>query len=120
MDKRKWKYPLWYYGLIVLTAVSTGAGAIFRGKIVQGDIESARITLGLIVTALCGLAAWAFHSLLKEIRTMGARVGVMADAIFVILLRESKNHPEDEDIETLLRNMIRERDRSRYRAYGDD
>lgn len=120
MDRRKWKSPLWYYGLIALTALSTGAGAYFRGKIVQGEIETARITMGLIVTALCGLAVWAFRSLLKEIRNMGARVGVMADAIFVLLLRESKNRPEDEELEKLLRNMIRERDLNRYRNYGDD
>lgn len=119
MDRRKLKSPLWYYALIALTAISTGAGVYFRGRIVQGDIETARVTMGLIVTALCGLAAWAFHSLLKEIRNMGSRVGTLADAMFVLLLRESRANPSDEELEALLRNMIRERDRSRYR-YGQD
>lgn len=117
---RRLRWPLWYYAMIVLTCLSTAAGVYFRGKIVQGDVETSRITLGLIVTALCALAAWAFRSLLKESRNIGARVGVLADAIFVVLLRESKTHPEDEEINMLLRNMIRERDQIRYRSYGDD
>lgn len=120
MKIRKIKWPLWYYGMIGLTVISAGAGTYFRGTIVQGDIETARVTMGLILTALCGLAAWAFRSLVREVRSIRPYMGTLADAVVVLLLRESRSHPEDTELELLLRNMIREREQKRYGAYGDD
>ena len=83
----KWRYPLWYYGMILLTALSTGAGVYFKGDRVQTDAQVDRVILGLLVTAFFALATWSFRQLTKEIR--GISRGLRA--LFGL---EAELHPE--------------------------
>lgn len=89
--KSKWKYPFWYYGMILMTLASVMAGAYFRGKRVQTDLQMDRVILGGLVTLFIALATWAFNRLINEIRSIGNRMGSLTDAIFNL---EINLHPD--------------------------
>lgn len=88
-------YPMWYYGMIILTLVSTAAGVYFRGNKVQGDLQVDRIILGGLITAFLGIATWAFNVLIKEVRNVGNRMGMLTDAVFRL---ETKLHPDKAEL----------------------
>jgi uncharacterized BrkB/YihY/UPF0761 family membrane protein len=92
MDRRNWKYPFWYYGMIVLTLVAIMASVYLRGSRVQTDFQLDRFVLGSLMTILVALATWAFNRLINEIRNIGSRMGHLTDAIFKL---EIKLHPDN-------------------------
>ena len=93
--KGKLRWPLWYYAMIVLTAVSAGAGAYFRGNKVLGDTQIDRMILGSILTTLIALATWAFRTILREMRSIGSGLTGLTKAVFRM---ETKLHPEKADL----------------------
>ena len=91
-ERRSRKWPIWYWGMILITLASSMAGAYFRGNKVQSDMQIDRIIMGAIVTAFFALATYSFNRLIKEVRNIGSRMGQFT---YAMLQLEMQLHPND-------------------------
>jgi hypothetical protein len=111
-DRRTTKWPYWYYGMIVVTAASTTAGVYFRGTKVQGDIQIDRIIMGAVVTAFFALATYSFKQLIKEVRTIGKRMGQFTLAMLQL---EMQLHPDKaKEVMEAFRDVVRDKENGEF------